>query len=465
MTPKHLPLEDSVTIEASNDTRSSVLDYLSYDDCVDVLSEPTIELTLRAKPNSSDAIEAVRAIVKAVYVPIGRDQGPSSKYLLSIDAIVADVLRGASYSPPRRCYRPMAAEDFTGGPMSLVPFGRALGDLAACGFVSCETGKRGDEGPGFVTRIWPTPRLTNHLASYGIFAKDCRTHFTYPRYADYARPIKLRASSTYKKSKVNPREKVKVRGRRVKIDWKDSSVITIAARMNAYNRFLSKHVITGPTEADLNDVALYRSYNRGNWVNHGYKFGGRMFPHGNSYLGLKRDQRSLIRIDGEKTVEVDISACFLTLAYYLLGMPLPHPGDPYAGTSLPRPIVKSWINMTLSNRGYHKDWLDTVLEKLATDSIFDVPDTYPIKAVEAEIRAAMPVVDKWMESSFSWADLHYEESEIMLAAMERLAFGYDVASLPIHDSLRVPASKKDLAVQVIRTTFLARTGLIPVIKE
>lgn len=61
------------------------------------------------------------------------------------------------------------------------------------------------------------------------------------------------------------------------------------------------------------------------------------------------------------------------------------------------------------------------------------------------------------------ANLHYEESEIMLAAMEELAFVYGVPSLPIHDSLRVPVSKKGLAVEVIRSTFLSRTGMIPVI--
>lgn len=351
----------------------------------------------------------------------------------------------------------MAANDFINEPIGHRPFKRALEDLEAHGFIKRDTGK---QALGVVTRLYPTPCLTDHLFRYSIVAADCRNHFFYPRYADYARPVQLRRSSTRK-------DGVKTQGKRMKVDFNDPTARAISTRMNAFNAFLSKHTITGPAEADLDDVALYRSFNHGQRKNHAYRLGGRMNPHGGGYYLLEHretKQRDLIRINGGKTVEVDISACFLTLAYHLLEMQLPNPGDPYDGTDLPRPIVKAWINMTLSNYGFHKEWLSSVLDKLAKEGHFNVPEEFPIKVVEAKIRDAMPVIDKWMNSHFTWANLHYEESEIMLAAMEKLAFEYEIVSLPIHDALRVPESKRDIAIEIIRTCFRDRTGLNPIIK-
>lgn len=443
---------------AINDAAAGVLQLAEYSSATELRDQRTVTLTLRALPRSMGAIEATEAIKQLVYRPIGRKQKASKAYTVALWAIIADVLRGASYTPIRPCYRPMGASDFTREPMGHAPFKRALQDLIDHDFVRRIVGKSGFDGePGFVTRIFPTPRLTSLLAGYGIIAAECRKHFTYPHPSVYATPIQLRASS--KRTK----ETGKVQGKRMRVDWKDPTVLNLARRMNAVNRFLSKHTISGPVEADLDSLFIYRSFNHGQRADHGYKLGGRMYPYGSGYYSLKRDERKLIKIEDGETVEVDISACFLTLAYYLLGMQLPNPGDPYEGTDLPRPIVKAWINMTLSNYGYHKKWPESVLERLAESGLFDVPDLYPIETVENKIRLAMPAIDRWMSSHFTWANLHHEESEIMLAAMEELAFTYGVPSLPIHDSLRVPISKKGLAIEVIRSTFLSRTGLDPVI--
>lgn len=397
MNRQHLPGSGYRLPEAINDTFVGALQLPNYSSVAELRDQRTVTLTLRAFPRSIEAIQAAEAIKRIVYRPVGRNQKASKAYSIALWAIIADVIRGASYTPLRPCYRPMGAGDFTCEPMGHTPFKRALEDLTREGFISHLTGKSGFNGePGFVTRIFPTPRLTSYLANYDITAAEYRKHFTYPHPSAFATPIQLRASS--KRTKKNG----KMQGKRMRVDWKDPTVLDLARRMNGINRFLSKQTISGPVDADLDSLFIYRSFNHGQRADHRYKLGGRMYPYGGGYYLLKRDDRNLITINNEDTVEVDISACFLTLAYYLLGMQLSNPGDPYEGTDLPRPVVKAWINMTLSNFDYHKEWLAPVLEKLAKDGLFDVPDRYPITLVEGRIRSAMPVIDRWMESHFTW---------------------------------------------------------------
>ncbi|WP_156818722.1 hypothetical protein [Sphingomonas sp. Mn802worker] len=273
--------------------------------------------------------------------------------------------------------------------------------------------------------------------------------------------IQLRATS-------KRRGKNKLQGKRLKVDWHNPEVKRQAARMRAINAYIASHSVTGPEAGNLDEITLTRIYNQGDQPGHAYRKGGRIYVHGGGYQGLKHrelGQRSLIKFDGEDTVEVDISACFLTIAYSLLGMALPATPDPYEGTKLPRPIVKAWMNMTWSNPKFHRNWPNEVVNELEDENakkvFFAVRKTFPIKKVRDAIRSTFPVVDAWMESSFTWADLHYRESEIMLEVMETLAFKHNVLSLPVHDSIRVPLAKTKLVEEVIESVFSKHTGFKP----
>jgi len=446
----------------ANDPRIGIVASALPQTRTDIRDQQSVTMSLFAKPLSTKAVTAIDDLVRIAHVPNGRPRRPSPKYIMAVGTIIADTLKGASYMPSRPCYRPMASKAFTGQPIGREPFRRALRDLEARQFVEVEDGKRGlGDEPGHVTRISSTVRLTDYLGGYGITPSACRSHFHYPRVAEYVRPIQLRASSKGK-------GRNKLQGERMKVDWSNPEVKRQAARMRAINAFIAKHDITGPEAGNLDDIFLYRSFNNGDQPGHNYKQGGRMYVYGGGYQALKQrkeGQRSLIKFDGEDTVEVDISACFLTLAYSMLGMIPPDLDNPYLGPNYPRPIIKAWMNMTWSNPTFHKSWPSEVvndLEDEEADERFSlVRKTYPIAKVRDSIRLSFPVVDAWMNSDFTWADLHYKESEIMLEVMEVVAFKHGVVSLPIHDSLRVATTKSDIVMRVLKETFLHHTGYLP----
>lgn len=167
-----------------------------------------------------------------------------------------------------------------------------------------------------------------------------------------------------------------------------------------------------------------------------------------------------ICFNGEPVAEVDISACFLTIAYALTGTPLPSTGDPYSGPDLERAVIKAWVNMTLSHTRYHKRWPTEVVEDLAQRRFPNLLKTNPIKRVENEIRAKLSIMANWPDVPIRWPEFFYEESEIMMAAMEKL-MSLGAASLPIHDSLLIPSSKVKEGIKAIQDSFYIRLGIVP----
>ncbi|WP_143051826.1 hypothetical protein [Sphingomonas palmae] len=348
----------------------------------------------------------------------------------------------------------MAAKDFTGAPMCRDVFERALTDLATYDFVEVYKGDRAfRDREGFITRILPLPRLTDLCATFGVIASEHRRHFTYCHKADCTPPIQLRAATVRS-------AKWKARGKLLPVDYEDPRVKHEAARVRALNAFIRAHVVTGPVEAQLDEIALYRGFNQGDQPGHDYRLGGRIYADGGSYQQLSSLERSRIRFNGEPVAEVDISACFLTIAYALTGTPLPSTGDPYSGPKLERAVVKAWVNMTLSHTRFHKRWPTEVVEDLAQRGFPNLRKTHPIKRVENEIRAKLPVMANWPAVPISWPELFYEESEIMMDAMERL-MSLGIIGLPVHDSLLIPPSKMKEGIKAIQDAFYNRLGIMP----
>lgn len=431
--------------------------------CVDPLvvrDASTVTMYLTARPKSAICIAAIGKLAASIITLKGSRQKASKQYHDALGTIVADLVKASSYAVPRPCYRPLGQRDFTGKAgkgIGYEPFTRALNDLEKSGFVNVVRGDRAfRDREGFVTRIFVTPKLTDYLAVQGIAVCERFKHFSYRKHAEDEPPIKLRASSSRKKGK-------KVHGSKMTVDYKHPLIPIYAEQIKRLNAFIGKQVITGPEEADLDDIALCRVFNCGDEPGHDYRKGGRAYA---QYQNIESAKRSEIRINGEEVVEVDISACFLTIAHYLLGLPFDNDVDPYFGPNLPRPIIKAWVNMTLSHGKYHRKWPgDTVddLEDPKRGGMTDVRRLYPIKAVREETLKHLPIVETWVQSGFSWADLFFVESEIVLSAIDQLALQYDTTALPLHDGIIVSSSSKDISMSVLSKTFLDITDIIPII--
>ncbi len=411
--------------------------------------QPTARMYLTSRPRSAAAKAFIATLAASMIESKIPCTTPNSEYHLALGAMVAELLRAASYAPPRACFRPLKTESFTGGAVGYRPFKQALADMRSHGFAKLEKGySEWGTREGTVTRILFTPRLTHQLAASGITVANRFHHFDYQRAMEDIPPIQLRATTAKEWPRV-------FRGRKMRVDYACPTVTAHADQIRSINAYLGKQSVIDHEGVTL-DIALRRIFNLGDQSGHGYNKGGRAYE---SYQSIKRKYREHITINGHRTIEVDISACFLTLLHFLLGHPFCATVDPYAGPDLPRDIIKAWVNLTIGHSNYHKRWPKETISKLEEKGYVDVPKRYPMTAVRKACLPHFPIVSEWVESSYSWADLFRAESQIMLDATQRLAEVHNIPALPMHDALRVSVQDSSMTVDVIKDEFLKHTGI------
>lgn len=216
--------------------------------------------------------------------------------------------------------------------------------------------------------------------------------------------------------------------------------------------------------APYGPVFLRRVFSCGDTPGHGWSQGGRLYAIGSEpYQLAKRVHRRNITINGQATVELDIQASHLMILAGLGHIPRPN-GDPYDLDGLPRPIVKKWVQMTLSHGKRQTRWPTGAVKDLAKDG-FDVKADYPLAETGNAILKYLPILkdDGSPAVSMGWGELQYRESEVILATVEVLAFAHDVPALPVHDSLIVPSEATKLAKAVLVRAFREAFGIDAVI--
>lgn len=234
----------------------------------------------------------------------------------------------------------------------------------------------------------------------------------------------------------------------------------IVDRIERINSYLSRQ-----TFAPIGPVRLVRKFNQGDAEGFAWNKGGRLYgPHS----WMKKDtERALITINGEATVELDFRTSHLTILAGLGHVPglVLGEADPYTVEGIPRPVVKQWVTMTLSHGRRHSRWSAVAIAELGKQGV-DLRSDFPLKRTGDSILKALPILSEEGEGSavgMGWADLQFIESEIVLSAMETLAFDHDVPSLPVHDSLIVPVQAKEAAKKVLEESFKKAVGVVPVI--
>ena len=438
-----------------NDNTDAESKTASIPTAADERDAPTSPMHLTARPKGAASLRAIESLSGSIIELKGKRKSPSAQYIQAVGAMIADLLRAASCKPVRPCFRELAAKAFTGMEVGYQPFTRALADMERHGYVAVTKGTCAwKDQPGTVTRIYSTPRLLQFLLGFGVTPQSRFAHFAYKRAYEDTPPIQLRASSIRKKKTVT-------RGRNMKVDYDHPTVKYYAAQIRKINRFLADQTIIGPDNADLDDVALYRVFNCGDQPNYEYNKGGRIYG---KHQNIERDKRHSIRINRHDTIEIDVSACFLTIAHHLLGKSFPNSPDPYEGPDLPRPIIKAWINMTLSYGNYHSRWPKETVDDLAEQGFNNVRKRHAISKIRKDILKHFPIIEEWCNSPFDWSDLFFIESQIMTDLLECLAFEHGIAALPIHDAVIIPKQYESVAKAGFSDMFYKHTKIRPIIK-
>jgi hypothetical protein len=165
-----------------------------------------------------------------------------------------------------------------------------------------------------------------------------------------------------------------------------------------------------------------------------------------------------MRINGEEVVEIDLSSSFLTIFYALCDKQLDRNQDAYAGilgsTALDRQVAKFWVNASFGNSKLLTKWtkglVDDLQEQLSKKGLsgFD-KELFPMRKIREKVLERHPLLARWggviRGRVRGYGDLMYIESEAIIGAMLTLMRKHQVPSLPVHDSLIVPASKFNVA--------------------
>lgn len=183
---------------------------------------------------------------------------------------------------------------------------------------------------------------------------------------------------------------------------------------------------------------------------HSFRFnrGGRLF--GGWWQRVPRDQRDLIRINGEPCAEVDYSQLFPRLACLEAGVMLP-PGDVYAvpGFEPYRAGIKKVVNALI--------FAGKPLVRLPKDIGKDeLPAGLKLSCIRSAILAHQPLLAAGFEKGLGLA-LMFTESKILLAVLKRL-MAQGVIALPLHDAVIVPMSNIPEATKAMASSALEVVG-------
>lgn len=425
------------------------------------LDTPSVYMSLLQVPTSGAGNAAVAGVADHLAMLSSRKRLVPNQVVV-LGAIIADLLKSMAYKPARPCARSQNANAFLGERIGYRPFKAVLSALKNSDMVEVKKGyldRRRSEGR--VTRILPTQRLLDCLAASGIDPANREDHFERAAGAPLvACPIQLRAASTFD-SKHRKRQ-----GIRMPVDMSIPDVANMGERITAINEYLERQ-----SYESMTFDGMFRGFNNGDDPAFAWNKGGRLYAVGGGYQSMEKASRKLIRINGELTTEVDISASHLTILHSMMGVDLSNPSDPYSIPGFERDAVKRYVTVSLGAGKLASRWSKEAADDYASDFhngpkqgyCGDIHLDYPIESVKKGVLQGIALMKEFPSCGYTWDDLQFEESEIIFQALEEL-IGFNIPALPLHDSLICPVSQRHKVAEVLSKHFLNATGLNVVIK-
>jgi hypothetical protein len=360
--------------------------------------------------------------------------------------------------------RSVSPNAFTGGAVSFRTFDAIRAALLALGLVEevpAVTQFREVFGKQFVlkryeTRWRATAQLAELAAARGVSLLDIGNHFVpVPQLPKH--PLVLKTTSMWSGG-------YKIPGRRMKIDYSDEAVKSLEQEIIDLNAFIAQFDICGGTHH-----GYIREYNCGDHPSFAWDLGGRLYSAGaESYQGLRPAERSLMTIDGQPVIELDIRASALTIFHGQRRQPLDFVDnpDPYTLSELsdtPRDLVKTFITATFGAGQCPTRWPQKAAREHKEKTGQSISKQYPIRHVRDAVAKAFPLLARLQRDDAEppiWAKLMYLESEAMLRTMLALK-DLNIPSLSVQDSIIVPRDSEKLARVTLSKFYKSMTGATP----
>jgi hypothetical protein len=407
--------------------------------------------TSEAKGLIDDLVNDILALEAANKL---RDRARKAKDLESfragLGAFIADLLiHSENAEAGGFCYRSFGTMSFEGAYATTELLDQYRDRLVALGLVEYvpgyQTSANGYDRSAKASRFKATSALLSKAATHiEVNVASLKRHFVINRSLGF--PITLKRTAVEE-----------AKAKRMPFDRTDPMVKALASDMTRINDYLHRHSF------NLGLDPLYRrGFHGGDRPGFNWDLGGRMFDYAEVGLtNMKRDVRPGILIDGEKTCEVDIKACMLTIIYGVTGTPFDPTVDLYAVGGLTRPLVKKLVNMAIGKGGAPTQWPSKFRAELIEQGEQPIPKGLKAKDAWTKVLSIHPIMGRLNEYGLDWPELQYIESKVLMATLIDLMDDHDVCALPIHDGVIVAAPHKDVAERVFRCSFQNVVGVIP----
>jgi len=409
-------------------------------------------------------VQAIAADVLASEVASGdrtrpRGANEAEKVRLAVGVIVGAVLRQWGRTIPRPVSLDQSNEGLGELPGGRVAVALVVREMRSAGLLAFKPGVRwpspdrfgfAQPADGRVSRIWPSPELLRRASDVRLSAATVKPAFPAPwltKVPKSAPPVRVSTirTRTQRDSLPLPPEALgeALHGLREEVeDWNAfaASVDVQGCRPPRWSRSF------GP------DVRL----------------GGRWSALGSAcYQQMPEDARLDIMIGGKPVAEVDVKASHLSIMHGLLSLPLPT-GDPYSvpGANY-RPAVKRWINATLGKGSAVARWSRTTPEDVKMHDAKMIGECVcrvypwlrePAKAV-AGVAGLIGLGGHGAPQLLLVHRLQAIEAEALTVAMRELRRLRGILTLPVHDSLVVPASPPNVIEDVMISAFEKVAGV------
>jgi hypothetical protein len=422
--------------------------------------------TLRAHPVSEEAkllVAKLAAMADQHAIATGlrknRRKQTAEKLRYATGAFLANLLRAQSPELASQwVYRSQHAQGFTGASVSSRTFThlvKALRGLALIEHVagSDVSNERADTGR-YGARYRATPALLRFCSDNGVEAIKVMDHFQF-EYDLPKHPLELRAQKV-----LNFHTGAKPTGAPMTF-MRTRKVEKLESELLELNAFFAKQTLRGGSHE-----GYVRIFHNGDDPYFDWNLGGRLYSHHftESYQVLSPDKRAAMTINGEPVAEIDIRASYLTIFLSLHGVQL-DTTDPYELEGLgasERSAVKAWMVATFGNSKPIRRWPPRMIN--------ESPELkkHRVAAITKAAVAKYPELGAWGKPLkghiYSWADLMWLESVVLLTTMLDLMREFSMPSLSVHDSLIVPASEAETAAQRLERRFHGVTRVKPLLK-
>jgi hypothetical protein len=138
--------------------------------------------------------------------------------------------------------------------------------------------------------------------------------------------------------------------------------------------------------------------------------------------------------------------------------PIPNKNNLYEITDYPQPVIKAWLNNSITLGHPIVRWPSKTIEELNKElPAYQIP-TAP--KIGKEILKHYPFISDLKAAWIDWKTLHYIESEIILKAMTELK-RQGIPAYPVHDSLIVAERFEKECFETLGSFFYKTAGKSP----